>query len=233
MPEITAVVPTLNEEASIPRALERLVAEPGIRVLVSDGGSTDNTMQLARRLGAETISCPPGRAEQMNRAAAFAEHGILIFVHADTELPPEWPDVVRGVLEDTRVVLGAFRFATDLPSASMRVLEWLVWLRCRFLHLPYGDQALFLRCEDFEAMGGFPDMPLLEDYEFVRRARRRGAVVTSPVRAVTSGRLWRRLGVLRMTWRNTLTLAGYHLGLSPERLAEWRRRPSSQREPRG
>lgn len=224
-PPITVVVPALNEASSIGPVVLRLTEETDVRVIVSDGGSSDHTRRIAEDRGAETISVATGRSAQMNQAAELARPGILVFVHADTELPEGWSDIVRGVLADPRVVLGAFRFSTDLSTPSMRFLEWLVWLRCRVLHQPYGDQGLFVRTDDFAALGGFPDLPLLEDYEFVRHARRRGRVVTSPERALTSGRLWRELGPWRMTWRNMLTLFGHHLGIAPERLAAWRRRP--------
>jgi uncharacterized protein len=126
-------------------------------------------------------------------------------------------------LNGPQVALGAFSFQIAGNAPGQRILEWTVNWRSRRRRLPYGDQALFLRRATFEEEGGFAALPIMEDYEFVRRLRRRGRIITVAARAVTSGRRWRQLGFLRATLRNQVVIAGYHLGVRPDKLAEYYR----------
>lgn len=223
-PRVAVIVPALNEADVLPSTLAPLLAEAD-EVIVADGGSTDCTVAVARARGARVIEGARGRGAQMNAGARGADAELLVFVHADTLLPEGWSADVRATLGDPRVVLGAFAFATDSRRRSMRVVERLVALRCALAHTPYGDQAYFLHRETFEALGGFAEMPLLEDYDFVRRAKRLGRVRTlAKRRAITSARLWERLGVVRAWWRNARTAVGYRLGVDPAVLARWRHR---------
>lgn len=221
---VSAIVPTLDEEGVIRPLLERLLNEPGVEVVVADGDSADATRDIAMSQGVRVVTGARGRARQMNLGAASSTGDALIFVHADTLLQPGWSREVLSILADPKVAVGAFRFTTDIPGRAMRVVERVVAVRSGPLRTPYGDQALFVRRTLFEALGGFPKQPLAEDYEFVRRARRRGTVRISHMRAVTSGRMWRRLGIARMTWRNLAVLVAYHLRVDLQRLAEWRSR---------
>jgi len=221
---IAVIVPTLNEEPSLTATLACVETASETETIVVDGGSTDATVRLAQEAGAIVVHAPRGRGAQMNVGATVTRSPALVFLHADTSLPTGWADAVRATLEDPAVAVGAFRFATDVPGVKMRALEWLVWLRCRLLSRPHGDQALFMRAETFAKLAGFPEMPLLEDYDLVTRAKRLGRVVTLDMPALTSGRMWLRLGVVRMTWRNLATVAGYRLGIHPARLARWRSR---------
>lgn len=221
---ISAIVPTLNEERMLGRTLERLTSEPGVEVVVVDGGSSDRSLELARRAGAAVVVSAKGRAIQLNTGAAASAGDALIFVHADTLLPRNWSPLVLQALSDPAVALGAFRFAVDLPGTSMRTLERLVDFRSRWLLTPYGDQCFFMRRSSFEDLGGYPLQPIAEDYELVRRARRIGRVVTLQKAAITSGRMWRRLGLVRTTYRNLAVLGAYHLDVDRQRLAKWRAR---------
>lgn len=221
---ISAIVPTLNEESTLRPVLERLLTEPNVEVIVVDGGSSDATRDIASTLGATVIATGRGRSSQMNSGADSSSGDALIFVHADTLLEPGWSKAVLEVLGDPTVAVGAFRFATDISGLAMRIIERLVAVRSDLLRTPYGDQALFVRRNVFEDVGGFPVQPLAEDYEFVRRARRRGAVRIVHMPAVTSGRMWRRLGIARMTWRNSVVLVAYHLKMDLNKVAQWRRR---------
>jgi rSAM/selenodomain-associated transferase 2 len=221
---VAVVVPALNEAAPLPATLAPLLAEADV-VVVADGGSSDDTADTARALGAHLVADASGRGAQMNAGARSTDAEILVFVHADTLLPAGWAADVREVLSDPTVSLGAFTFATDSPRVSMAIVELLVALRCAIAHTPYGDQAYFLRRDTFDALGGFKEMPLLEDFEFVRRAKRLGRVRTlKGRRAITSARMWERLGVVRAWWRNWRTAMGYRLGVDPQTLAAWRRR---------
>jgi rSAM/selenodomain-associated transferase 2/rSAM/selenodomain-associated transferase 1 len=223
---VSVIIPALNEERHIAATLRAAGGSPCHEVIVVDGGSTDSTVQCAQKAGATVLASKPGRARQMNAGAARAEGGSLLFLHADTLLPPEWADVVPRTLRATGVAAGAFRFriAENFPGKSF--IEWTTDLRSRWLQRPYGDQGLFLTRALFEEIGGFADLPIMEDYEFTARLRRRGRIVTVGEAALTSGRRWQTLGVLRTTLRNQWMLAAYHLGVTPQTLATRYRKPN-------
>jgi rSAM/selenodomain-associated transferase 2/rSAM/selenodomain-associated transferase 1 len=217
--EVSVIIPALNEEHQIGATLRAVGQSRCHQVVVVDGGSTDATVQQAQQAGATVLSSKAGRARQMNAGAARVEGGSLLFLHADTLLPPGWAEVVPRTLRASGVAAGAFRFRIAGSFAGKRLIEWATGFRSRWLQRPYGDQGLFLSRALFEEMGGFADLPMMEDYEFTARLRRRGRIVTVNESALTSGRRWEALGVLRTTLRNQWLLAGYHLGVSPQKLA--------------
>jgi len=222
---VSVIIPALNEERHIVATLRAVGRSPCHEVIVVDGGSTDATGQRAAEAGVTVLASKPGRARQMNAGAARAQGGSLLFLHADTLLPPGWAEVVPRTLRTPGVAAGAFRFriAGSFPGKSF--IEWTTGLRSRWLQRPYGDQGFFLTRRRFEEMGGFAELPIMEDYEFAVRLRRRGRIVTVWEAALTSGRRWRALGVLRTTLRNQWMLAGYHLGVTPEKLARCYQEP--------
>lgn len=220
--DISVVIPALNERARIARAVGR-VLRAGVReAVVVDGGSSDGTAEAAAAAGARVLESKPGRGIQQNVGARAARGSVLVFLHADTLLPDDFPRKVADALARPGVSGGAFRFRLDERGWTMRCVEWMVELRCRLWRTPYGDQALFTTAETFRAVGGFPETPLLEDYELVRRLRRRGRIVLADGDAVTSARRWRKLGLLRATWSNNVCLVAYWLNISPDRIARWR-----------
>jgi rSAM/selenodomain-associated transferase 2 len=217
------VIPTLNEEPNLSLAVESALRGRGVEIIVVDGGSQDNTYALARELGVEAAMSFPGRARQMNLGAALATGGILLFLHADTMLPAGWDAQVRALLARPGVAAGAFPFGLDAPGPAFRGLERLVNWRSRVLQLPYGDQALFLRSDLFARLGGFAELPIMEDYELVHRLRCQGRIALAPDPVRTSARRWRAKGLARATLVNQAMLLGYHLGVDPARLAAWYR----------
>jgi rSAM/selenodomain-associated transferase 2/rSAM/selenodomain-associated transferase 1 len=217
-PWLSVVIPALNEARQIARTITA-ASIPDAQIIVSDGGSTDRTVAIARSLGARIVSGQPNRAAQQNRGAAAARGEVLLFLHADTRLPPEYGDHIFETLMDRRTVLGAFRFATDIHTPAMQAIAFLTNLRAGRLKLPYGDQGLFMRRDDFYRFGGFPETPIAEDLYLVRKMARNGRIAMAPVAAVTSGRRWRRLGPLRTTLVNTLVAVGCLAGIPPERLS--------------
>ncbi len=226
MPCLSVIVPTLNEATQLPATLARLRGGGDVDLIVADGGSEDETVAIAQQQGARLVTAPRGRAQQMNAGAAIATGEILLFLHADTLLPPDYPAWIDPVLAQPGTVAGAFELAIDLPDWRVRVLEQLVRWRSRWLQQPYGDQGLFLRAQTFRELGGFRPLPIMEDYEFLQRLRRRGRVAIAPCAAIASGRRWQQLGLLRTTAINQLVILGYHLGLPPEQLARlYYRRP--------
>lgn len=221
--QISIIIPTLNEASNLSPTLESTQNAADVEVIVVDGGSTDKTIEVARSWGIEAILSTPGRARQMNTGAARAMGDILLFLHADTRLPRGFDRYVRDLLARPGVAAGAFRLRVDSNLPGLRIMERLVDLRSRPLQFPYGDQAIFLRADMFWDMGGFPDMPIMEDFELIRRLRRRGRIVTAPLPVLTSARRWENLGMVRATLINYAIPLAYYLGASPSRLARWYR----------
>ena len=164
------------------------------------------------------IDAPRGRARQMNAGVAVARGRWLLFLHADTRLPSGWERAVEAAQADARVNAGCFRFALDSPSWLARAIELGVRARVALLGLPYGDQAIFVRREAFEALRGYRDLPIMEDVDLVRRLRRRGRLFRSPLPAVTSARRWERDGWLRRTALHLALITLYFCGVPPARL---------------
>jgi rSAM/selenodomain-associated transferase 2/rSAM/selenodomain-associated transferase 1 len=220
---VSVVIPALNEEDNIAVALEEPLSA-GAEVIVTDGGSTDGTVEIARSLGAKVIVIEGGKARQLNAAACEATGEVLVFLHADSRAPRGFAEEAVRLLARDGVVGGAFTFRLDERMPGTGFIERLADLRSRRLGLPYGDQGIFVRADVFRGTGGFPEMPIMEDFEFMRRLRRHGRIVISHLPVVTSARRWRELGVFRTTAINQLMIAGYYAGVRPERLARLYRR---------
>ncbi|MBN2332279.1 MAG: TIGR04283 family arsenosugar biosynthesis glycosyltransferase [Deltaproteobacteria bacterium] len=220
---LSIIIPTLNEEGTIASVLAALQDIPGQEVIVVDGGSSDRTVELVRARGGRVLPCSKGRARQLNAGAAAARGEILLFLHADTRLPQSYWGKIKETLAQPQVAAGCFSLHIDAPGIGMRFIETLVNLRTRWLQLPYGDQAFFIAADTFAMVGGFPQTPIMEDVELIRRLRRYGSIIQLPAAVVTSGRRWQRLGIIRTTLINQLVFAGYYLGIDPHRLARWYR----------
>ncbi len=221
-PLLSVVIPALDEEEHVEAAVASARPSPAVEVLVVDGGSLDRTVERATAAGARVLQAAPGRASQQNAGAAAARGRWLLFLHADTRLPYGYLDEVARLLSDPRVALGAFRFALDRVEPGLRAIELGANLRSRLLSLPFGDQALFLRRESFERDGPFPPLPILEDYELVRRLRRTGRVRLARTHAITSARRWQSAGKLRTSLLHTLLPLAHRLGVPAATLARWR-----------
>lgn len=210
---LSIVVPTLNEAERVGLLGRHLGAvAPGVEVVVVDGGSTDGTPAAARAAGLTVVEASrPGRGVQMNEGAAVATGDHLLFLHADTALPVGVGGLVAGALADPAISLGAFTVRLDRQTAALAVIELGIRLRCRFGRLPFGDQALFLRRETFDALGGYRPI-FMEDADLVRRARALGGLVVLPAEVVTSARRWEEHGVLRTTARNWVLTAKFLSG---------------------
>lgn len=222
-PLISLVLPTLNEEQFLPATLSSLRSGNNVEIIVADGGSRDRTAEIAEACGAKLVHSGPGRGRQMNAGAAAASGEILVFVHADTRLPFLYDCALRRSLA-IGAIGGAFEFALDKPFPGSNMVTRMVGLRSRYLKAPYGDQAYFVRAEDFAALGGFPEIQILEDVHFWRNLTKRGRVRIIELPAVTSGRRWQELGVLKTTFINQLIMSGDRLGISPWKLVKLYRR---------
>jgi len=220
---ISVIIPARNEAAHLPLTLTAVLREPVREVLVVDGGSSDTTASLAAERGCRVLSSPPGRGNQLNLGAAKARGELLFFLHADTLPPAGFAGMITAILAEPDVLLGAFPLRIDGKGVGLRIVEAGANLRAHLFKLPYGDQGLFLRRDDFFRLGGFPEIPIMEDVSLVRRVRRHGQIVLAREPVVTSPRRWRRLGLLRTTCLNQLFLLGFLLGIPAERIAAWYR----------
>lgn len=215
------VLPVLEEAAGIRPALAALqpLRERGHEVLVVDGGSRDATVALARPLADAVLQAPPGRALQMNAGAAAARGEVLLFLHADTLLPRDAAARVLAALAPGGALWGRFDVRLSGAHPAFRVIERAMNLRSRLTGIATGDQALFVRREVFERVGGFPAIALMEDIALSGRLRRLGrpACLRPPV--VTSSRRWERQGIARTVWLMWRLRLGYFLGADPAGLA--------------
>lgn len=221
---ISVIIPTLNESQALPTVLASVAGTPGVEVIVVDGGSRDDTIEIARDWECKVVTAAPSRARQMNSAVEGCQSEYLIFLHADTLLPRQFQRCVRETLAGEKVVAGAFRLRIDGEQRLLRVIETGANRRSRYLQMPYGDQALFLRTELFREVGGYPDLPIMEDFELIRRLRRRGRIALAHSAVLTSGRRWKELGIIRTTLVNQTVVLAYLAGIQPTRIASWYRR---------
>ena len=218
---MSIIVPVLNEAERLMGALSLLspLRDRGIEVIVVDGGSSDDTLRMESSLSDRLLQAPRGRARQMNAGAAASCGEVLLFLHADTLLPSEAPEMVIDGLARTGKVWGRFDVQITGESPILRLVAALMNLRSRLTGIATGDQAIFVRREDFFAVGGFPEQELMEDIEISRRLKRRSAPLCLREPVITSGRRWERNGIGRtilLMWRLRLL---YWLGVSSERLA--------------
>jgi len=214
------VIPSLDEAPSIAGAVASAVRD-GVDVIVVDGGSRDGTAARAVAAGARVIAAPPGRARQLATGVDASDGDVLLFLHADTRLPPDYFAAVAEALRDPRVVAGAFRLAFDRSSPALRVVEWGARLRVALLGLPYGDQALFVRRSALDAVGGVPQSRIMEDLDLVAALRRVGRIAIRREVAVTSARRYVAGGVWRTMGSHWVAAAAWALGVDRDRIAGW------------
>lgn len=224
---ISIVIPTLNAESGLAASLSALVTatvEGLVReVIIVDGGSTDRTLSIADQAGARIVTSEPGRGRQLRAGAEAARFGWLLFLHADTVLEPGWEREVWALVE--RVEIGerpetaaAFRFALDDLGFLPRLVEAGVGLRSSAMRLPYGDQGLLIPRRLYDRLGGFRDLPLMEDVDLVRRLGRSRTLILRS-RAVTSAVRYRRDGYVPRVARNLTCLGLYYLRVPPQVIA--------------
>ena len=194
-------------------------------MIVVDGEDQSGTLAAIADPRVVQVRSPAGRARQMNAGAAWAGGDLLLFLHADTFLPPGGLRLIQRALDTSDRVGGAFDLGIDSRRFSLKLIEIVGGIRSRITRLPYGDQALFIRKNRFEQLGGFSEVPLMEDVDLMRRIKRRKwPIAILPQKVCTSPRRWEREGVLYGTLRNWILLTLYLMGVSPVRLARHYRR---------
>lgn len=215
---VSVIIPVYRDADALARTLDATGfgdAEVVVAAAEGDGSLAD---LRASRPDLRWVAASRGRARQMNAGAAIARGDWLLFLHADTRLPHGWLGVVERANNDPRVSHGCFRFALDSSSPAARVIEIGVRLRVQIFALPYGDQALFVQREAFARLGGYSDVPIMEDVDLVMRLRETGRMHVASEEAVTSARRWEEDGWLRRTARHLSLIVRYFAGVHPERL---------------
>jgi rSAM/selenodomain-associated transferase 2 len=215
---ISVIISALNEARNIEKTIRAVQKEPDVEIIVVDGGSEDETTDIAMGMGVKVIASERGRAAQMNAGANYASGEYLLFLHADSILPADYDYEVKRILEAEKVMAGAFHLGIDARGVGYRVVECLASFRSSFFSMPYGDQAIFLKKDVFMSVGGFPLLPIMEDFELIRILKKRGKVMISDKKIVTSARRWKRLGLVKTTVLNQMIIILYLLGVSPRKL---------------
>lgn len=229
--KLSVIVPALNESENIVQAVSSALTAGAEEVIVVDGGSQDDTVERATAAGANCLVTQPGRAQQLHYGASHAQGEMLVFLHADN-----WfgQDALAPLLDDDSanrgdlLNCGGFQQQIESPRSIYRWFEWGNRLRIRCLGVAYGDQGIFVRREIYQAIGGFPQVPLMEDVLLMRQLRRRRykvALLPGPLHV--SARRWQANGPIRQTLRNWVLITAFRCGVSPERLARFYRRHSS------
>jgi len=225
-PCVSIILPVLNEAGLINPAILALQAmsDGHAEIIVVDGDPLGSTINGITVDGVRTAVGEKGRARQMNHGAELASGDILLFLHVDTKLPLNAISLMSQALRSKRFVAGAFTLGFDTKRAIFRVAETYVAFRTRLTRVPFGDQAIFVRRDYFERMGGYNDIPIMEDVEFMKRVRKRGdTICIVREKVMTSPRRYEQEGIFFCTFRNMALQLLYASGVSPKRLASWYR----------
>jgi rSAM/selenodomain-associated transferase 2/rSAM/selenodomain-associated transferase 1 len=221
-PLITIVIPTLNEASLITDTMDNAKGD-NIEIIVADGGSSDNTAELAKAGGAIVVQSPKGRGRQLNEGARHANANMIVFLHADTLVPDGFVSEVMTILAKPGISAGAFRLSISGKNRALGLISRFANIRSILFQMPYGDQAVFLKKENFVKAGGFPDIPIMEDYALILRLKKIGCIGISSNAVQTSGRRWDNLGYIRTLIINQLMIIGFHLGIKPDALEKFYR----------
>ena len=222
---LSIIVPVLNEEDIINDVIDRLRGLDGAsrtEIIVVDCGPDHRTLKAITSQNVVKVRSPRGRGRQMNEGSGHAKGEILLFLHADTELPLNARALIENAMQDGQHAAGAFDLAIKSRRTVFRIIEFLASLRSRITRVPFGDQAIFIRKDYFSVIGGYRDMPIMEDVEIMKRIRKRGdRIVILPDRVTTSPRRWEKEGIVRCTLRNWLLQTLYPLGVPAHTLARF------------
>lgn len=218
---ISIIIPTLNEAAVIEKTLTQVQRLKPYEIILGDGGSTDNTLSIAKNFSPRIVSSSPGRAAQMNAAAGEAQGDVLLFLHADSEMEPLGFEKMVETMGLQSGVGGAFSLKIDSDKLLLQLISRIATWRAKVLHIVYGDQAIFVRKDIFLRMGGFRPFPICEDLDFFQRLKKEGTILVLDEKAFTSPRRWLKEGILFTTARNAVIAILFLLGISPKILSKW------------
>ena len=219
------IIPVLDETALINTTIEHLhnlEENDELEIIVVDGDPEGKTLRAITHDDVRKTISPMGRGKQMNEGASIASGSILLFLHADTALPPDALKLIAAAMQKTTYVAGAFDLGIKSERSVFRVIEFAASLRSRITRIPFGDQAVFIRKEYFDAIGGFKEIPIMEDVEIMQRIKKRGdKIVILPQKTFTSSRRWEAEGILYSTLRNWVLQILYFFGISPRKLSRF------------
>ena len=218
---ISIIIPTLNEAGNIKETIISSQFSNNVEIIVVDGGSKDETLFIAKSLNVKVLISPPGRANQMNAGAMAASGEILLFLHADTRLPINFEQMMRTTLAKPGIVAGAFALRINAPNLGLRLVELGVKWRSHLWQMPYGDQGIFLTKDVFQQVGNFPQIPIMEDFELIRKLKTMGKIYLLPTPVITSPRRWLKKGIIQTTILNQIIVIAYLLGVSPHQIRNW------------
>jgi uncharacterized protein len=218
-PMISIIIPALNESDYIEKTVKHAQQGMHVEVIVADGGSTDRTRMKAELLGTRVVRTKAGRGAQMNEGASNARGDILLFLHADTQVPDGYDELVRNLLFKNGVIAGAFNLGFEENTRAMRIIAMGANARSRYLKMPYGDQGFFLRKDTFLDAGGFMEIPIMEDVALVRKLKSKGLIVISRENVITSSRRYQEMGPMKTWILNQLSMAAFYLKVPLDTIA--------------
>ena len=220
--KFSVIIPVLHEAENINNLIEHVhsIGEgTDYEIIVVDGSPTRDTISALKDDRTISITSDVGRARQMNRGAEAAQGDVLIFLHADTKLPQEAFEKISGALLDKTCIGGSFSLGMDTDRISLKFIAWTANVRVWFTRVPFGDHAIFLKKEYFQEIGGYKDIPLMEDVELMQRIRKSGKkIIILKEKVKTSPRKWEQGGIFRTTFRNHIIRKLYRFGVSPHTL---------------
>lgn len=219
--KVSIIVPTLNEELVLEKTLTQFQQLSPHELIVSDGGSDDDTRNIAGRFSHRVITGSAGRALQMNVGADEATGDILLFLHADSRIEPESYRKMLEYMKNPKWIGGAFTLCIESGKWSLKLIALLANIRSKYFGLAYGDQGFFVRKEVFKDMNGFSPIPICEDLDFYYRLRKKGSVILLKEKAHTSPRRWINEGIFFTTVRNFIIAVLFGLGFPPHILTKW------------
>ncbi|MBF0540147.1 MAG: TIGR04283 family arsenosugar biosynthesis glycosyltransferase [Nitrospirae bacterium] len=216
--KISIIIPVLNEEKILSKTLSSINLQ-GNELIIVDGGSTDNTLEIANKFTDKIISSKKGRGAQLSAGAGAASHNILFILHADCIPPQNTFDLIRKTLNIKGVSAGSFMFGIDLKGIPFRIIELAVFVRSLITRIPYGDQGLFMTKAAYQEIGGFNDLPIMEDIDIAQRLKKHGRIVFLREKMIVSARRWLKEGILYTTLRDwSIALMYTFFNINPKRL---------------
>ena len=219
--KVSIIVPTLNEELVLEKTLTQFQQLSPHELIVSDGGSDDDTRNIAGRFSHRVITGSAGRALQMNAGANEATGDLLLFLHADSRIEPESYRKMLEYMKNPKWIGGAFTLCIESGKWSLKLIALLANIRSKYFGVAYGDQGFFVRKEVFKDMNGFSPIPICEDLDFYYRLRKKGSVILLKEKAHTSPRRWINEGIFFTTVRNFIIAVLFGLGFPPHILTKW------------